>query len=125
LPWVKDDANQIPFTTIFLVILHRIDLLKWLPVGHLEFKEKGSPASLQRQVNSPLVAHIFGDDVHPETDKKCIEHAGVKALETINVIVCVIIVGDACKKTFDDGFQTSCISGLKKIKRLIADQLFL
>ena len=122
---VKNDANQIPFSTIFLVIPHHFDLLKWLPVGHLEFKEKGLPADLQGQVNSAPVAHTLGNDVHPNTGKTGIEYAGVKALETINVIVGVIIIGDTRKKALDNGFQTSDISCLKKIKQLIADQLFL
>ena len=75
---VEDNANQIAFPFILLVVLHLPDLLKWLPVAHLEFKEKGSPADLQRQVNPPLVAHTLGDDDHPEAGKKGIEYAGVK-----------------------------------------------
>ena len=48
--------NQIAFTGIFLVIFHLPDLLKWLPVGYLELKDKGSPSVLYGQINSPLVA---------------------------------------------------------------------
>ncbi len=95
---IKNNANQVALATIFLIIFHLFDLLKRLPVSHLEFKEKGSPPDLQRQVNPALVAHILSDDVHPEADKKGKEYAGIKALVTINLIVCVVIIGDTRKR---------------------------
>ena len=98
---VKNNANQIALSFIFLVIFHLPDLLKWLPVGHLEFKKKGSAIDLQRQVNSAHVARVLGDDAHHHTGKIGIEYTGVKALVPRDIVVGVIIVRDACKKAFD------------------------
>jgi len=88
----------------------------------IKFKKKSSPPGLQGQINSALVAHVLGDDVHPDTGKTGIEHTGVKALIPLDIIVGEIIVVDAGKKAFDNSFQTPSISTLLKSKQLTADR---
>ena len=43
---VEDDANQVAFSAVFLVILHPLDLLKRLPSVYLEFSVSRSNVPL-------------------------------------------------------------------------------